>query len=315
LQYVTLGKTGLRVSRLCFGSLTIGPLQANLAPREGAKVIRAALEQGVNFIDTAELYGTYPHIRAALEGWREHVVIASKCYAYSREGAQQSLELALRELGVDYLDIFMLHEQESRLTLQGHWAALEYFWEAKAKGIIGAVGISTHTVEAVRAAAEIEGIDVIHPLINISGLGIKDGTVTEMLAAIALAHGKGKGIYSMKPFGGGNLLNRKAECLQFVLDQPCIDAVAIGMQNVDEVAANIAMINGEPVAPALAARLAQQPRRLHIDEWCEGCGQCVARCPNGALSIKDGKAVVNPAKCVLCSYCSAACPEFFIKVI
>jgi aryl-alcohol dehydrogenase-like predicted oxidoreductase len=67
--YTELGRTGLSVSRLCFGALTVGPLQSNLPLNEGAAVIRYALEQGVNFIDTAKLYGTYPYIREALRGW------------------------------------------------------------------------------------------------------------------------------------------------------------------------------------------------------------------------------------------------------
>ena len=66
MEYVELGKTGLKVSRLCFGALVIGPLQKNMPVEDGAAVIRAALERGVTFIDTAELYGTYGHIREAL---------------------------------------------------------------------------------------------------------------------------------------------------------------------------------------------------------------------------------------------------------
>ena len=114
------------VSRLCFGALTIGPLQANLPVREGAAVIRKALESGVNFIDTAELYRTYPYIREALRGFTGDVAICSKCYAYTRQDMQKSVEKALIELDRDYIDIFMLHEQESALTIKGHWEAYEY---------------------------------------------------------------------------------------------------------------------------------------------------------------------------------------------
>jgi aryl-alcohol dehydrogenase-like predicted oxidoreductase len=67
LQYVNLGNTGINVSKLCFGGLIIGPLQANLPSYQGAQIILKAIELGVNFIDTAELYGTYPHIREALK--------------------------------------------------------------------------------------------------------------------------------------------------------------------------------------------------------------------------------------------------------
>ena len=84
-----------------------------------------------------------------------------------------SVEKALKELGRDYIDIFMLHEQESILTIKGHWEAIEYLIEAKEKGIVRAIGISTHHVEGVMGAASVPEIDVIHPLVNIAGIGIR----------------------------------------------------------------------------------------------------------------------------------------------
>ena len=74
MQYVSLGNTGLTVSRLCFGGLIIGPLQANLPAGQGADVIVEALRLGVNFIDTAELYETYPHIREAIKRLKENLL-------------------------------------------------------------------------------------------------------------------------------------------------------------------------------------------------------------------------------------------------
>ncbi|MGI6685003.1 MAG: 4Fe-4S binding protein [Bacillota bacterium] len=52
-----------------------------------------------------------------------------------------------------------------------------------------------------------------------------------------------------------------------------------------------------------------------MDEWCEGCGRCVETCPQKALSIKDGKAIVNQDVCVFCGYCGSACRDFYIKVV
>ena len=136
MEYRILGKTGIKVSRLCFGALTVGPLQANLPIEEGAAVLRYALENGVNFIDTAKLYKTYPYIKKALKGWDKPVVIASKSYDYTWEGMKKSLEEARIAIDRDYIDIFMLHEQESELTLEGHREALEYLVEAKEQGCL-----------------------------------------------------------------------------------------------------------------------------------------------------------------------------------
>jgi aryl-alcohol dehydrogenase-like predicted oxidoreductase len=116
MDYRILGASGLRVSRLCFGSLTIGPLQAGLGLEEGASVIRVAFDMGVNFIDTAELYCTYDYIRKAAEGRRKEIIISTKCYAYTREGAEKSLRKALKELDTDYIDIFSLHVHRSNLA-------------------------------------------------------------------------------------------------------------------------------------------------------------------------------------------------------
>ncbi len=315
MEYRRLGDTDLMVSRLCFGALTIGPLQAHLSIRDGARVIREALESGVNFIDTADLYETYPYIREALKGYSNEVIIASKSYDYTREGMENSLDKALKQLNRDVIDLFLLHEQESRLTLKGHWPAYEYLMEMKEKGYVRAVGISSHTVEAVDAAGDMKEIDVIHPLYNMTGIGIQNGTRETMEKAIIKAHDQGKGIYGMKPLGGGNLLKHYSDCLSFVLEKPFLDAVAVGMKTPEEVEMNIQFFNGEPISKELKEKVARQPKHLHIDEWCEGCGECIKHCQSQALFIQAGKACVDEDKCLLCGYCGAYCPQFYIKIV
>jgi len=315
MEYTILGNTGIKVSRLCFGALTVGPLQADMPVEEGAEIIVKALENGVNFIDTAELYETYPHIRRAMEKSGIVPVISTKSYAYSREDARKSFEKARKELNIDVIDIFSLHEQESRLTLRGHREAIEFYLEQKAAGKIRAVGVSTHNVEVVRACAEMPEIDVIHPLINMTGIGIGDGTLDEMLEPVKLAFDKGKGIFSMKPLGGGTLIRSYRQAMEFIRNLPFIHSVAIGMQFEEEVLVNTAIFSGKDVPDGLLESLMKKNRTLHIDFWCEGCGNCVKRCSQRALSLKDGKAAVDREKCILCSYCAAACPVFAIKVV
>lgn len=314
MEYRQLGRTGLQISRLCFGALTMGPLQRGLSPEQGSEVLRRALDLGVNFIDTAELYQTYDHIRLALQGFESDrpVVVTTKSYAYTREGMLQSLEKAQRGLGLDCVPIFMLHEQESSHTLRGHWPALEVLWEAKKAGVVKAVGISTHHIEGVLAASRIPEIDVISPLINSTGIGIQGGSRDEMLSAIAEAVKKDKGIVAMKPLGGGHLLAHWSSALDYVLVRPEIHSIAVGMKAVREVEHNVAFFEGRRDLPTPELTT----RRLHVDDWCIGCGACVNACPNGALEIQGGKAtVVSRDECVFCGYCGASCPEFAIKVI
>lgn len=311
-----LGSTGIKVSRLCFGSLTIGPLQSNLSLDDGAGVIAKAIELGVNFIDTAKLYKTYPYVRRAMEmTGRKDIVISARSYDYTYEGMRETVDEALKQLGVSCIDIFGLHEQESIYTLKGHKDAIRYLTEAKAAGKIRAISISTHNVAAVEAACSIPEIDVIHPILNIKGIGIGDGTLQDMLSAIEKAKMCGKGIYSMKPIGGGNLISSIEGCFKFVLCNPNIDSIAVGMQSENEVISNVAMFEGKPVPSDIKEKLRTTKRRLLIDYWCEGCGRCVERCSLKALKVVDGKCQVNQDICRLCGYCSTVCPQFCIKII
>ena len=311
-----LGNSGLEVSRLCFGGLTVGPLQANLSPEEGAEIIVEAYKRGVNFIDTAELYETYAHIKEALKSIpRDKYIISTKSYAWSRETAEESFNKACKELETDYIDLFMLHEQESEHTLRGHADAMAYFLERKEKGDIRAFGISTHYIAGVKAAIKIPEIQVVHPIINKTGLGIQDGTLEEMLHALRTFKARGGGVFGMKPLGGGNLLGNVDEAFDFVLGLDVIDSVAVGMQRVSEVIANTARFSGAEIPHEIQSQLRTTPRRLHIDDWCIGCKACEEKCQSNAIAIVEGKAVVDHSKCVLCAYCSAVCPEFCIKVV
>ncbi|OGO79759.1 MAG: aldo/keto reductase [Clostridiales bacterium GWC2_40_7] len=314
MKKLKLGNSGIEVSRLCFGALIIGPLQSSLSVEEGAEVILEALKLGVNFIDSAELYGTYPHIRKAISLFGDKPVIASKSYAYSKDGAKASLELVRKGLNIDVVDIFMLHEQESRLTLRGHRDALEYYLGEKQKGRIKAVGVSTHNIEVVEACSEMPEIDIIHPIINRTGIGIGDGSIESMLSAVRKAYDKGKGIYSMKPLGGGNLLSTFPESMEFALSQPFVHSIAVGMQSVEEVIMNVNLFEGKDIPQEILSSIKRKGKKLHIDYWCSACGKCVSRCGQNALSVIDGKARVDMEKCLLCGYCGSACPQFAIKI-
>ena len=320
MEYRSIGKSDIPpVSRLCFGALTVGPLQSGLPVEEGARVILSALEREVNFIDTAQLYGTYAHIRRALELWgKKGAVISTKTYAHTRELAERALNEALEALGRDYIDIFMLHEQESIHTIRGHREALEYLLEAKRAGKIRAVGLSTHRIAGMRGALEYGGFDLLHPIYNIAGLGIHEDVENRREAmgeAIAEAADKGIFVLTMKPLGGGHLYRRAAEAFNFLLDDPSVGAVAVGMKTEQEVEDNVSFFESRTFPAGYAGRTADSSERaLQIADWCEGCGKCAGACPQGALELRDGRAVCDCEKCVLCGYCAPACGMFAIRV-
>ena len=314
MEYVELGRGGPRVSRLCFGTLTMSPLQTDMSVSEGAKLLCRAYERGVNFLDTADLYGTYPHIREALKTCPDYV-ISTKAYCYDEKTAREALERALRGTGRDYIDIFMLHEQESRYTLRGHAEAVEYLEKQRQAGVIGALGASTHCVPCARDIVSFPLLRVLHPLINAAGKGIRNGTLAEMEDALVRAHEVGIGIFAMKPLGGGHLIGRSEEALRYILTRPFVDAVAIGMGSLREVDADVSAFEDIEGAREELSALSQRERRLMVHDWCEGCGACAQRCPQGALRVAGGKCTVDRDKCVLCGYCADVCPQFCLKVV
>ena len=312
MQKVKLGASGLEVTKLCFGTLTMSPLQRNMSPAEGARLLCHAYDRGVRFLDTADLYETYPHIREALKSAPDYVV-STKAYCYDRETAQAALERAYRGLGRDYIDLFMLHEQESLYTLRGHEEALVFLEEQRMRGHIGAVGVSTHFSACVRAATHFPMIKVIHPLINIGGIGIQDGSREDMEACISHARDFGMGIFAMKPLGGGHLMQSNREALEYAFSNPLLDSVAVGMQSIAEIDANIDLCEG--CLSSQMEELRHRRREMMVHDYCEGCGKCAGRCRQQAISIVDGRACIDPEKCVFCGYCARVCPQFCIKVV
>lgn len=306
-----LGNTGLEVSIAGFGVLPMGPSQLALPLEEGAKIIRHALNHGINFLDTAQYYRTYPYIEKALEnGEFSDVIICSKSLCEDYEGMMEAILEAREALHRDVIDIFLMHEVRSgQLELRtGAWQALI---DAKTQGLVRAIGLSTHHVDVTLAAASIPELDVVFPLINYAGLGIRKGdafaTKEEMMDSIHACHQAGKGIFSMKAFGGGGLTGHYQEALDYVFSKDEIDSVMIGFGKISEVDDLLSYLDGtmtKDYNPDISKK------RVHINqEDCEGCGSCKAACPAGAIFYNEnGLAEVDPDKCLTCGYCSPVCP-------
>lgn len=316
MKSVVLGNTAISINPLVYGTLPLGPLQAALSPEEGGKLIRYAVENGVNLLDTAELYRTYAHIRAGLEGFSGKVHIASKTHANTPQDARIHVERALKELGREQLDIVHLHGARVADPFVERPEVIEELLRMKEEGKIGHVGLSSHYISAIAKSASHPEIEVIHPLINRTGMGILDGGADEMAAAIASCAAAGKGVYAMKALAGGNLIPSARESLRFVLGLTAVHAIAVGMLSEAEIDGNLALFESDQAPEELWQELEGRKRSLRIMQaFCKGCGSCVPACTNDALSLVEGYAQVNKAECILCGYCGAACPEFIIRVI
>jgi len=316
MKYSILGDSGIKISELCFGVLPMGPLQADIPAKEGAKVILQGLNSGINFLDTAQAYKTYPHIKEALKDYSGEPVVASKSHASGYDEMKEAVFEACREMNRDYIDIFHLHApREDKNVFKKREEAFSCLIDLKKEGVIRAIGISTHAVEVVEKAADVEEIDVVFPIINKVGLGIIGGTPEDMIEAIKKAHKAGKGLYAMKALAGGYLIKQIEESIHYVREIKEIDSTAIGMINSRELLMNLKIFDNKKLNQEELDQTKAQRKRLFISRFCEGCGTCVKACPNGALSIRNGKAYVDHNLCITCGYCVPHCPVFALRIV
>ena len=315
---IQLGKSGIEVTELCFGTLVIGHLQANMEPSEGAQTIRRALELGVNFIDTAKGYKTYDHTRLGIEGFSD-VVIASKSPVPGEKDMLEDVETCLRALGRETIDIFHLHLVRTREDMKLREGALHTLVKCREAGKIRSIGLSAHGPEGTLCALDYPEIEVVLPIINKKGLGIIGGTHDEMLDAVAKVHETGRGLYAMKPLGGGHLIEDIPGAIGYIRDLGLFHAITVGLKTPEEAEIMAGVFEGLPEAieraQVMGKERANKKKLLVYEFLCEKCGECVDACAQGAMSIGEKTAVADPDLCILCGYCAAACPKFAIRVV
>jgi 1-deoxyxylulose-5-phosphate synthase len=242
---VKLGNTGLTVSRVAMGTGSIGgnhqSNQTRLGMSKFIQMAHHAYDRGIHFFDTADSYGSYPFIREVFkEVPREKVTLLGKMWTENDPAKAEPVDKALdrfrSETGSDYFDIMLLH-----CMVNGKWQEekkryIDYFSEAKQKGIIKAVGVSCHNFEALKVAADDPWVDVILARINPFQAHM-DGTPAEINAVIERARNNGKGVIGMKIFGNGDriLENEREESITFALKKSSIHCMTLGMESIVQV--------------------------------------------------------------------------------
>ena len=293
----------------------MGPLQADVAPAAGGELLLEAMQNGVTFFDTAQMYRTYPHLRRALDNYHGEVVITSKSTAADYAGMEAAIQEALKELKRDYIDIFLLHAARvDECPINVRPGAWECLLDYKRKGYLRAVGASSHSIRAVKALSQAPEVDVIFALINKASLGIIGGNADQMQAAIQEAALPGKALYSMKLLAGGSLLSDIQEAIAYGRAIPELSAHAVGMVRRQELTTNLRIFNDEPLSEEELANIKTGKTWSLMSGLCRGCGHCVETCPSFALEMVAGKPAVDESNCLLCGYCAAACPEFALRV-
>ncbi|MDW8029975.1 MAG: aldo/keto reductase [Armatimonadota bacterium] len=315
MRYVRVGSENLWVSRLCFGTLQIGSLLAQLPIVQAVELLTYAFEKGITTFDTARPFRTRDVLANAFRD-NPDVIIIDKSPARTYEEMERDIAESLVELDRDEADIFLLYDVRSREDFILRDGAWNYLKEAKEMGLVKVIGLSTYTVEVAELAAELEEVDFVQVAFNLTGAGILDGDKEAMEKALSKLKAKGKLNCAIKPLAGGMLSRDQwQKALEFVFNHPLIDCVCIGMTTYDEVDANCAIVNSESIEFDLQNSLTQMRRRLVILDWCNGCEACIPVCPTQALYMQSGFAKVIQDRCDWCGKCGPVCPEQAIFLI
>jgi aryl-alcohol dehydrogenase-like predicted oxidoreductase len=251
MEYVDFGDTGLVVSRLSVGTGTHGwghrSEQTALGLDGLANLLRQAYDRGVNFWDSADQYGSHPHIARALQGIpRDRVVIATKSKAHTAKQATRDVEHFLRELNTDVIDIVLLHYRTQARWPKRSAGAMEALSRAVEQGKVRAVGVSCHGLGALRAAAETDWAQVVLARINYAGVNM-DGDPSQVAPVIAQMYASGKAVYGMKVLGCGRLAGEARTAIQYVLQLGTVHAITIGTSASAHLTQNVRLV--EELAP------------------------------------------------------------------
>ena len=231
---VVLGHTGIRTSRLAMGTGTIGFGGSSNQTRT-APLTRLLLDgynnNGLRFFDSADSYGSHPYVAEALKHIpRDKVTVLTKTDNRSPAGVRNDLDRFRRELGVEQIDIVLIHcVTESDWTTR-YRGVMDVLSEAKQKGIIRAHGVSCHSIQALRAAAASPWVEV--DLVRLNPIGSNmDADPSVVIDVIQQMRTQGKGIVGMKILGQGDLRDRPSEAIRYALGTGVLDAFTIGAES------------------------------------------------------------------------------------
>jgi len=255
VDQVALGKTGLKLSRLGFGTGTIGGnVQRGLGHEGFNRLLRYAYDQGITYIDTAQNYGTHEWVREAIKGLpREKLFIQSKMPGLP-DKPLEVIERYLKELGTDYIDSLLMHCMVKRSWPDDQKRLMDALEEAKAKKLIRAKGISCHSLPALGRTAETDWVDVQLVRVNpqakhIDGPGESWNSpgddIQPVVKEIKAIRQKGKGVIAMKVMGEGEFTQpeEREKSIRFVMQSGLVDAAVIGFKSTAEIDEAIMRIN------------------------------------------------------------------------
>jgi aryl-alcohol dehydrogenase-like predicted oxidoreductase len=232
---VTLGSTGIKTSRLAMGTGTVGSGHHSNQTALGVKGLSDLLlngyDHGLRFFDSADAYGSHPHVAEALKHVpRDKVTVLTKTWARDPATARADLDRFRRELGVDYLDVCLMHCVTEADWTERFKGVMDMLSEAKQQGIIRAHGCSCHSIEALRAAAKSPWVEIDLARINPIGSHM-DADPETVVSVLREMKAVGKAVVGMKILGQGDLRGRQSEALRYALSLGVLDAFTIGAES------------------------------------------------------------------------------------
>ena len=317
MEYRILGKTGLKISRLGFGGIPIQKIDA-----EGTKkLIDKLINQGVNFIDTARGYTvSEEYLGFALQGVRDKFVLATKSMARTKEAMAKDIDVSLRNLRTDYIDLYQVHNPGAKDLEQviAEGGALEALFEAKAEGKIGHIGITLHSLDLFRQAIDLPWVETImfpYSIVETQGEDL-----------IAQCAQKNIGFICMKPLAGGAIEDANT-AMRFIVSNPSVTVIIPGMADEAEITQNAAAISDTTPLTAEEQNKIANIKALLGANFCRRCNYC-APCTAGinisAVFLFEGyysrydlkewasDRYSNLAKtasdCIECGVCESRCP-------
>ena len=317
MEYRVLGKTGLKISRLGFGGIPIQRIDA-----EGTKVlVHQMLEAGINYIDTARGYTVSEEFLGyALEGIRDKFVIATKSMSRTKEAMAADIEISLKNLRTDYIDLYQIHnatpEQLEQVMAPG--GALEALQEAKAAGKIGHIGLTAHSRETFKLALNLDWVETFMFPYNI--------VETQAEKLITECAKRNIGFIDMKPLAGGAIEDATL-ALRYICANDAVTVVIPGMAEVRELEQNLAAVNDTaPITNEEKAAFLEVRNQLGTNfcRRCNYCQPCAAGINISGCFLFDGylqryglgewakgrydAMPKHAGDCIGCGACEARCP-------
>jgi predicted aldo/keto reductase-like oxidoreductase len=317
MEYRILGKTGLKISRLGFGGIPIQRIDA-----EGTKVLMHQMKDaGINFIDTARGYTvSEEYLGYALEGIREHFIIATKSMARTREAMAADIDISLKNLRTDYIDLYQVHnatpEQLEQVMAPG--GALEALKEAQAAGKIGHIGLTSHSLDTFKMALDLDWVETFMFPYNI--------VETQAEKLIAECARRNIGFIDMKPLAGGAIENATL-ALRYICANDAVTVVIPGMAEAKELEQNLAAVNNTaPITAEEKAAFLEVRNQLGTNfcRRCNYCQPCAAGINISGVFLFEGylsrygleewargRYAMLPktaSDCIGCGACEARCP-------